>query len=104
MACVKEINKNNEIQCYLDGRYISASEATHRIFEFEMHCQVPNVVCLQVHLPGQHLVIFNPNKEPATLLACAANEKTTLTAYFKAKGPLGEEARKYVYQEFPQHF
>ena len=102
-----EVEPNNEIQRHLNGRYISASEAAHQIFGFEMHSRSPNVVRLQVHLPGQHLVVFNPDEDPAVLIVCASQEKTTLTAYFDANkddGPLGALARQYTYPEFPQHF
>ena len=102
-----EVEPNNEIQQHLNGQYISASEAAHRIFKFEMHGRVPNVVHLQVHLPGQHLVVFNPDKEPTVLIAHASQEKTTLTAYFDANkddGPLRALACQYTYPEFPQHF
>ena len=102
-----EINDRDEIKRYTEGRYISPSEAIHRIYEFDVHGQVPNVVRLQIHLPGQHMVTFNPEEDINIILDRASNENTTLTAYFKANadgGRLGEEARKYTYQEFPQHF
>lgn len=102
-----EISKRDEISEYMNGRYVSAPEAAMRIFRFETHDQVPNVVRLQVHLPGQHMVVFNPDEDPETIIQRASQERTTLTAYFEANahpGALGEEARKYTYQEFPQHF
>lgn len=102
-----EISENDEITRYLSGRYISASEAAHRIFHFDMHDQVPNVVRLQVHLPGQHMVVFDPDDDPETVLQRAQSERTTLTAWFAANadaGPLGHLARQHTYQEFPQHF
>lgn len=33
-----------------------------------MHGQQPNIICLQVHLPGQHMVVFNPDEDPEALL------------------------------------
>jgi hypothetical protein len=102
-----EINNRDEIKRYTEGRYISPSEAVHRIFQFDIHDQVPNVVRLQVHLPGRHMVTFNPDEDIDALLARASHERTTLTAYFEANansGELGVQARKYTYQEFPQHF
>lgn len=102
-----EVNKNDEIQRFVDGRYISASEAMHRIFHFDLHDQDPNIVRLQVHLPGQHFVIYDPTEDPGITLTRAAREQTSLTAFFEANadsGPLGAEARKMVYQEFPQRF
>lgn len=98
---------HDEIKLYVDGRYIAAPEAIWRIFQFDVHEQVPNVVRLAIHLPGQHLVIYNPNEDPALLLQHGAQEKTTLTEFFKlcaSQTPAGEEARQYTYQEFPQHF
>ena len=53
------------------------------------------------------MVSFNPDDNIDTVLDRASHERTTLTAYFEANannGRLGEKARKYTYQEFPQHF
>jgi hypothetical protein len=43
----------DEVQNYLDGRYVSASEACHRLFAFELHGMHPNVYRLAVHLPNE---------------------------------------------------
>ena len=102
-----EINDQDEIKKYTEGCYISPSEACHHIYQFDVHGQVPNVVHLQVHLPGQHMVTFNPKENIDAILVRASHERTTLTAYFEAdahSGDFGVEARKYTYQEFPQHF
>ena len=102
-----ELQQCDEIKRWLDGRYVSASEAAWRILHFEMHERSPNVVRLQVHLPGQHMVVFNPEDSIQTVVDRGGAEKTTLTAFFAANadlGPLGQEAMKYTYQEFPQHF
>ena len=101
------MSDRDEIKRYLVGRYISPSESGHRIYQFDVHGQVPNVVRLQIHLPGQHMVTFNPDESIDTILARASHERTTLTAFFEANahhGDLGVEACKYTYQEFPQHF
>lgn len=54
------------------------------------------------------MVMFNPNiHDLNTVLERGAHQQTSLTAFFEANadpGPLGQEARKYTYQEFPQHF
>lgn len=102
-----ELYRRDEIKRFIDGRYVSASEAAWRIFHFDMHDQQPNIVRLQVHLPGQSMINFNPNDNPETLRNLAAQERTTLTAFFTANcddGPLGNKARKLTYQEFPQRF
>jgi hypothetical protein len=102
-----EIDHRDEIKRYTEGRYISPSEATHRIYRFDVHGQVPNVVRLQIHMPGQNMVTFDPDADIHATLARASHQRTTLTAYFEANadsGRLGCEARQYTYQEFPQHF
>ena len=90
-----EINGHDEIKRYTEGRYISPSEASHRIYQFDVHGQLPNVVRLQLHLPGQHMVTFDPNESIDTVLSRGSQERTTLTAYFEANahpGALGDEA------------
>ena len=99
--------ENDEIKIYIDGRYLASLESCLRIYHMKMHDQVPNVVRLQVHLPGQHMVRFNPNEDPQALLERAANERTMLTDFFEAnkvQGPAGDLARRHTYQEFPQVF
>lgn len=96
----------DEIKQYIEGRYFSASEAIWRIFHFDLFKQIPNVVCLPVHLPGQHLVSFDPDENASIIRQRIAQEKSVLTAFFKANSDpvLGQTARLYLYQEFPQHF
>ena len=87
----------------MEGCYIGPSEAGHRIHQFDIHRQVLSVICLQIHLPGQHMVTFDPNENINTILARAAHEHTTLSTYFEANvnsGDLGVKAQKYTYQEF----
>ncbi len=43
----------DEIKIYQDGRYVSAFEASHRLYGFDMHKEHPNVVRLVVHLKGR---------------------------------------------------
>lgn len=48
----------DEIQQFLDGRYVSAIEACWRMFEFPMHGESPNVLRLALHLPNQQTITF----------------------------------------------
>ncbi|GBP12991.1 hypothetical protein EVAR_81528_1 [Eumeta japonica] len=43
-------NPNDEVENYVNGRYISTSEAAWRIFEFPIHERHPTVLQLAVHL------------------------------------------------------
>jgi hypothetical protein len=85
---------------------VSAIEAAWRIFHFTIHRQVPNVVRLQVHLPGHHFVTFDADEPQEQILARAAGEKTTLTAFFRANAnpQMAPIAQQLTYQEFPQKF
>ena len=96
---------HDEIREHIDGRFVGASEGAWRIFHFSMHSESPNVVRLEVHLPGQHLVHFDPDDDPEVVMEQAGNEATKLTGFFKANGDtdeLGGVARQLTYQEFPQ--
>jgi hypothetical protein len=51
----------DEIKEYLEGRYVSASEASWRLFSFRMHDETPSVTRLAVHELGMHMVVYNDN-------------------------------------------
>ncbi len=56
---------------------------------------------LHTHLPGQHMVTFNPNEDPEVIRELALSERSTLTAFFDAnadEGPHGEEARNHGFE------
>jgi hypothetical protein len=48
----------DEVQNYLDGRYVSANEACHRVFAFDLHDMHPNVYRLAVHLLNEQTTYF----------------------------------------------
>ena len=102
---VFEVEGHDEIRDHIDGRFLGASEAAWRIFHFSTHGESPNVVRLEVHLPGQHLVHFDPDEDTEAVMERASNEATKLAGFFKANrdtGELGEIAHQLTYQEFPQ--
>jgi hypothetical protein len=98
-----EIQRRNEVSEFRDCRYIAASEACWRIFENPIHHQQPAVMSLQVHLPGQHMVVYNSNESAAEVTRRAAQEKTMLTAFFRLNG-IDPSATRFTYQEIPQHY
>lgn len=101
-ATVK-IQQCNEVFEFKDCRYIAASEASWHLFKFPIHHQEPAVISLQVHLPGQHMVVFKPNEPIKAVRACAKQEKTMLTAFIKLNRD-DPTAQQYTYQEMPLHF
>ncbi|KAF7762454.1 hypothetical protein Agabi119p4_9047 [Agaricus bisporus var. burnettii] len=100
-------NEKDEIERYIQGRYFSAIESAWHVLQFEIHGQKPSVVHLPIHLPAEQPILFQPSQSQETLELQQQLENSPLMAFFRANadsGHLGEEARKYTYQEFPQHF
>jgi len=75
-----EVRNNDEISLYLDARYISASEASWRIFHYRLHNEKPDVIQLCVHLPGQYRVLFRDDERLEDVIERSNIEKSTLTA------------------------
>jgi len=95
-----EGQNHDEIKAYLEGRYVSASEASWRLFSFRMHEGTPSITRLAMHEPGMHKVVYNDNASIFEIINSEQNQKTTLTEYFQANidYPL---ARKVTYMDFP---
>ncbi len=68
----------NEIKIYQDGRYVSASEASHRLYGFDLHKEHPNVVRLVVHLKGRQTILFQEGTNVEAVFKW--NPHRTLTA------------------------
>ncbi|XP_074313836.1 uncharacterized protein LOC141649032 [Silene latifolia] len=49
---------NDEIKAYMDCRYLSASEAAWRIFEFDIQERYPSIMRLPVNLEGEQTVVI----------------------------------------------
>ena len=97
----------NEVKLYLDARFVSAHEGGWHLFMFVMHAEVPNVVHLQIHLPGQQYVTWNPNNQPniQQVVDQAEDKDSNLTAYFKANADANNgDAHQLLYHEFSQKF
>lgn len=90
----------NEIDYFLNTRYISAPEAVHRLFEFNMHDKSHTVIRLAVHLPFENTISFVPGEE---LAALKTNPNTTLTAWFELN-KTDIKARKLSYCQIPEHY
>ncbi len=69
----------DEVQNYLNGPYVSASEACHRLFAFDLHDMHPNVYRLAVHLPNEQTTYFPEGTTVGE--AMMRNNSTTLTRW-----------------------
>ncbi|EGT54381.1 hypothetical protein CAEBREN_32751 [Caenorhabditis brenneri] len=108
--------QENEIDSYLDTRYLCAPEALHRIYGFKMSDRSTPVMQLKVHVKDAQGVVFQAGQEK-NALESAKMRKTTLTAWFAANQRCAEElqnngmipadivdSRGIHYIDMPEHF
>ncbi|KAI5432184.1 hypothetical protein KIW84_036071 [Lathyrus oleraceus] len=101
-----EVHKGSymdEVQQYVDARWICAPEALWKIFQFTLYRLYPSVERLQIHLPNRHQVRFYDHQQIADVLNNERNSKTMLTQFF-ALNLRDPQARKYLYREIPEHY
>ena len=84
---------NDEIQTFLNCRYVSAPEAAFRLCEFPMHKKSHKVMRLSIHLPNKQSVYFKKGDEAAAVTR-ALNKDTHLTAWFKVNLLLRSASQK----------
>nr|XP_018910130.1 PREDICTED: uncharacterized protein LOC109039193 [Bemisia tabaci] len=98
-TCVIE-NKNDEIQQFQSGRFISSSEAVWRILTFKIHNRYPPVMHLSVHGENEQRVYFTPKNMSEIV---ANPPQTTLIGFFKLC-QVDSFARNLLYNEVPQYY
>jgi hypothetical protein len=69
----------DEVQNYLNGRYVNANEACHWLFAFDLHSMHPNVYRLAVHLPNEQTTYFPDGTTIGETMM--RNNSTTLTRW-----------------------
>ena len=95
-----QAGQHDEVQRYVDARYVSASEGCWRIFHYDLQDRYPSIQRLALHLPDQQTVVY---REGDAQNAVENPKSTTLTAWFEAND-LYPEARALLYHEMPEHF
>jgi hypothetical protein len=91
----------DEINQFLDARYVSASEGLWRILSYPLHEEYPAIQRLAAYLPNQQAVLFNDSDQIEQVLNKNCN--TTLTRWF-LMNQTDILARKILYQEVPKHY
>ena len=91
----------DEISNYLEGRYVSATEACYRIFAYDFHANLPHVLRLAVHLENKQPVYFSEQAELKDVLS--KQRDTTLTGWFVANQSF-HSAKEITYTNFPDKF
>ena len=59
---------NNEIDQYVNTRYVGAPEAMWRLLEYKMHNKSHVVIRLPVHLPREQMIVFEEGAEREQLI------------------------------------
>jgi hypothetical protein len=93
----------DEISAYLTGRLLTASEAVWRILGLKLHKEHPAIIRLDVHLPDQQAVIFDPTAGAADIFDMADRSSSTLLEWFELNRR-DVSARQYLYHEIPEHY
>jgi hypothetical protein len=73
----------DEIQNFVDGRFICPHEAAWRIFDFPIHHRQPAVQILSVHLEGMQNITFKDRCRLREVINNPATKKTTLTEWLQ---------------------
>nr|GEU44823.1 DNA helicase [Tanacetum cinerariifolium] len=93
----------DEIQNYIDGRFVCPHEACWRILKYDIHGRQPAVQILYVHLEGMQLVTFRDH-QPLTLLVNDEDKtKTTLTEWLEYNKRNGDRLH-LTYIDFTKEF
>ena len=99
---VTENYVHNEIERFLDSRYVSAPEAMWRLLETKMHDRSHAIIRLPVHLPNQQQITFLPGNEQRAL-QLAQQRKTKLTAWFDLNNQ-DPDACSLLYSDIPYNY
>ncbi|XP_074361234.1 uncharacterized protein LOC141701490 [Apium graveolens] len=91
------------LEQYLGGRYICASEAAWRIFGFDVHSRWPSVDRLPIHLPGNGYISFRTGTTLSEVVQQVDSKRTKLEAWFEANKEF-PIARDFTYAEFLTYF
>ena len=92
----------DEIQQFINTRYVTPPEAVWMIFDFKKHDQMHTVYRLDIHLPAEQCVYFQNNSDQQSLNQ-ALKRESMLTAWFKLN--LSDpEANHLNYLEVPYQY
>nr|KAJ0195533.1 hypothetical protein LSAT_V11C700361030 [Lactuca sativa] len=93
----------DEIKYCYDCRYISACEASWRIFKYDVHYRYPSVMRLPFHLPDQQQVIYAADDDIDDVLEQPSVAASMFTSWMECN-TINKDARKLTYVEFTTKF
>ncbi|XP_076885333.1 uncharacterized protein LOC143534816 [Bidens hawaiensis] len=94
----------DEIKELYDCRYMSACEASWRIFAYDVHYRVPEVMRLPFHLPGKQQVIYGTDDDIENVLEKTDTVSSSMFELWMECNRTDHKARKLIYSEFPTQF
>ncbi|KAI9116475.1 hypothetical protein K1719_012642 [Acacia pycnantha] len=93
----------DEISHYLNCRYVSACEASWRIFGFDIHHRQPPVERLSFHLPHQQSVYYSQTENISSVVNNPRVKESMFLAWME-KNKDDPFARTLTYSQFPNYF
>ncbi|XP_058774642.1 uncharacterized protein LOC131648928 [Vicia villosa] len=93
----------DEIQQYLDCRYVSPSEACWRIYSYNIHGRKPAVERMFYHLVGEKPIYYTDYARMENVLETASVTESMFTAWLVANAKY-EEAQTLTYGQFVSKF
>jgi hypothetical protein len=94
---------HDEIEKYLDARYVTPHEAFWRIFELKLDDKSHAVTRLDLHLPDQQAIYYKPGEDVKKRLQAAGTKHTKLTAWFELN-KVDADAKEYYYYQIPEFY
>jgi hypothetical protein len=76
----------NEINNYLEVRYVTPHDASWRLLQFDIHHTLPSVERLPVHLPLENNVVYTEDDNLEEVISDPKNLKTKLILSFPSTG------------------
>ena len=93
----------NEIEAFLSGRLLSASEAVWRFLSLPLHKEFPPVMRLDIHLPNEQAVVFGVDDDVEEIFQASGSSTSTLLEWFKLN-ERDNDARSLLYTTVPEHY
>ncbi|XP_048591443.1 uncharacterized protein LOC125576114 [Brassica napus] len=99
----KVLRQRNEIQDYIEARYLSACESMWRTFAFHIHKRKPSVEKLIIHLEGEHNITVKSTDNLGRVIHKPGIEKTMFTEWM-VLCRRSAFARTLTYVQIPEYF
>ena len=93
----------DEVDAYLSGRLLSCAEAVFRILGLRLHQEWPSVVRLDLHLPLQHNVVYDPTDDLHDIAGLIPHATSKLLEWF-ALNARDNEAAHLRYVDLPEFY